>query len=323
MFSIRNLVAISVLALFAVGCGTDSVDSPTAFPSTSSTTVVPTTLAPATTVPALFPVEVMTDQGPVSIESRPERVVSLSATHTEIIYELAVEEQLVAVDLFSNYPPAAADKARIDSFSFNVEEVAALDPDLVIIAFDFQGETAALATVGIPFLLLGPPVDLDGMYQQFRVIGDALGVPEAGEALATRAEGRARAISADAQSIAGQSFFHEVDDTYYTATSASFIGDVYSSLGLVNIADSALVGGPFPQLSAEFIFDQNPDLIFLGDAAFGASAETVSARPGWDVLSAVSEGHIIEIDADISGRWGPRTVDLMQDILNAVLDVQR
>ncbi len=326
MFPIRNLVTISVLALFAVSCATDSADSPTTTPSTSSsssTTVGPTTLAPATTVPALFPVEVMTDLGPVSIESRPGRVVSLSATHTEIIYELAVEEQLVAVDLFSNYPPAAADKAKIDSFSFNVEEVAALDPDLVIIAFDFQGEAAALATVGIAFLLLGPPVDLDGMYQQFRVLGDALGVPEAGEALATRAEDRARAISADAQSIAGQSFFHEVDDTYYTATSASFIGDVYSSLGLVNIADSALVGGPFPQLSAEFIFDQNPDLIFLGDAAFGASAETVAARPGWDVLSAVSEGHIIEIDADISGRWGPRTVDLMQDILNAVLDVQR
>jgi iron complex transport system substrate-binding protein len=172
----------------------------------------------------------MTDLGPVSIESRPERVVSLSATHTEIIYELAVDEQLVAVDLISNYPPAAADNAKLDSFSFNVEEVAALDPDLVIIAFDFQGEAAALAAVDIPFLLLGPPVDLDGMYQQFRVIGDALGVPGAGEALATRAEERARAISADAQSIAGQRFFHEVDDTYYTATSASFIGDVYSSL---------------------------------------------------------------------------------------------
>ena len=316
----RNFVTIVFLSVLAVSCGTDPAVSPTTVPSAS---VPLTTLAPTTTVPALFPVEVMTDLGPVFIESRPERVVSLSATHTEIIYELAVDERLVAVDLFSNYPPAAADKAKIDSFSFNVEEVAALNPDLVIVAFDFQGETAALTAVGIPFLLLGPPADLDGMYQQFRVIGDALGVPEAGEALATRAQQRAQLISAEAQSIAGYSFFHEYDDTYYTATSGSFIGDVYSSLGLLNIADSASVDGAFPQLSAEFIFEQDPDFIFLGDAAFGASAETVAARPGWDVLSAVSEGHIVEMDADISGRWGPRTIDLMRNILDAVLDAQR
>ncbi len=130
---------------------------------------------------------------------------------------------------------------------------------------------------------------------------------------------RALEIAAESEDSSGATFFHEVDDTYYTATSTTFIGDIYSSLGLVNIADSAGVQGAFPQLSAEFILDQDPDFIFLGDAAFGASAETVAARPGWNVLSAVAGGRIVEIDADISGRWGPRTIDLMQSVLDAVV----
>ena len=255
----------------------------------------------------------------MTIEVRPERVVSLSATHTEIIYELGVDGQLVATDLLADYPPAAEGTTKLDSFNFNVEEVAALDPDLVIVSFDFQGETAALAAVDIPFLLLGPPTNLEGMYEQFRVVADALGVSEAGNTLATNAEAGAQKIIDEARGTLGFSFFHEVDDTYYTATSESFIGDIYSSLGLSNIADSASVEGPYPQLSAEFILEQDPDLIFLGDVAFGASAETVAARPGWDVLSAVTRGQIVVIDADISGRWGPRTIDLMRSILDAVL----
>lgn len=317
MSQIRLLALL--VAMLAAGCASES--------STPSSTVPPVTAPPTTVVPttttesALFPVEVTTDQGSVEIMAMPERIVSLSATHTEIIYELGLEDRLVAVDLTSNYPPEVASKPQIDSFNFNVEEVAALDPDLVIVAFDFQGEPEALDALGIPFLLLGPPTNLDGMYEQFRAMGHALGVPESGEALAAKAEQFALSIGPETESIAGQTFFHEVDNTYYTAASSSFLGDLYASLGLVNIADAASVDpdNPFPQLSAEFIIDQDPDFIFLGDAAFGESAETVAARPGWEALSAIDAQRIVEIDADISGRWGPRTIDLMADILDAVL----
>ena len=116
----------------------------------------------------------------------------------------------------------------------------------------------------------------------------------------------------------GRDGFHEVDETLYTATSASFIGDLYQRLGLVNIADAADVGGPFPQLSAEFIVDQNPEFIFLADANFGVTAESVLDRPGWDTIAAVADGNVIPLDGDIAGRWGPRTVDLMRAIFEAI-----
>ncbi len=242
----NRLLAPLILAVMAAACGSGSVASTaTSVPVATSVSTVPA--ATTTTVEPYFPVEVATDQGRVAIASMPERVVSLSATHTEIIYELGVDDRLVAVDLTSNYPPEVVEKPQIDSFNFNVEEVAALDPDLVIVAFDFQGETDSLRALGIPYLLLGPPTDLQGMYDQFRALGAALGVPESGETLAGEAEEFARTASAGANDL-DYTFFHEIDNTLYTAASSSFLGDLYASLGLVNIADSASVdpSNPFP-----------------------------------------------------------------------------
>ena len=96
-------------------------------------------------------------------------------------------------------------------------------------------------------------------------------------------------------------------------------------LGLRNIADEAEgTGGAYPQLNAEFIISTNPDLIFLADAkCCGQSAETVAARPGWDAITAVANGGVVEIDDDIASRWGPRIVDYMQPVADAVQRVRR
>jgi iron complex transport system substrate-binding protein len=267
-----------------------------------------------------FPVTIDTDLGPVTIETRPDRIVSLSATATEMLFAVGAGPQLVATDLTSNYPPAALDTPKLDSFNFNVEEVAALDPDLVILAFDFQGESEALAALDIRSVLHGPATDLAAAFAQLADVGRATGHGPAAEELATRLAQDVAAIQAAAAPVGGVSFYHEVDETLYSATSASFIGDLYRRLGLVNIADAAALDSPFPQLSAEFIVDQNPDFIFLADGNFGVTVESVAARPGWDTLTAVSEGNLVVLDGDLAGRWGPRTVELMGAILAAVED---
>jgi iron complex transport system substrate-binding protein len=259
-----------------------------------------------------------TDLGPVTIEMEPSRVVSLSATATEMLYAVGAGGQVVAADVTSNYPPAAEDIPKLDSFNFNVEEVAALDPDLVILAFDYQGEKEALETVGIPYLLLGPPVDLEGAFNQLLNIGRATGHGQQAESLVSELEAELAGILAAAAPVHGVTIFHEVDETLYSATSHSFIGDIYAELGLVNIADGAGADGAFPQLSAEYIVDQNPEFIFLADGNFGVTIESVAGRPGWDTITAVADGNVIALDGDLAGRWGPRTVDLVRDILEAV-----
>jgi len=251
----------------------------------------------------------------------PQRIVSLSATHTEILYAIGAEDQVIATDLTANYPPAAADTTKVDAFNFNIEEVVALDPDLVVLAFDFSGEVEALATAGINSLLLPPPVDLAGALEQIAELGAAVGRLDAALNLSGGLkQDIGNLISSAPVPDPPATFFHEIDATLFSANSATFLGNIFAQFGLINIADEVPdeFGSGFVQLSQEFILASDPDLIFLGDAAFGESADTIGMRPGWNSLSAVRLGNIFELDADISGRWGPRTLQLVTEIAAAL-----
>ena len=265
------------------------------------------------------PITVEGEAGELTLDDRPDRIVSLSATHTEILYAIDAGELIVATDLTSNYPPPAEATVKLDAFNFNVEEIAAVEPDLVITAFDFQGEVAALQAVGIPALYLASASNLEDAYTQIETLGTVAGKEtEAGE-LVTTMQSRIDELAGSASNQT-LTFFHEVDNTLFSANSSTFLGDIYSRLGLSNIADAVPdeFGSGYVQLSEEYLFAEDPDLIFLGDASFGESIATVSARPGWDTLTAVQEGTVFELDGDIAGRWGPRTVDLVEDIVAAI-----
>lgn len=251
----------------------------------------------------------------------PRRIVSLSATHTEMLYAIGAADQIAATDLTSNYPPEAQETTKVDAFNFNVEEVVSLDPDLVVLAFDFNGEVDALAAAGVESLLLAPPPDLSGALDQLSQLGDATGNGAEAARLAADLEGEIQDIIDNApRTEPAPTFFHEIDATLFTANSSTYLGSLFADFGLVNIADEVPdeFASGYVQLSGEFILDSNPDLIFLGDAAFGESLETVAARPGWGSLSAVQEGNVFDLDADISGRWGPRTLDLVAQIAQAL-----
>ena len=117
-------------------------------------------------------------------------------------------------------------------------------------------------------------------------------------------------------------YFHELDNTLYSVTSSTFIGELYSMAGLENVADAADADGQaggYPQLSAEFLVDADPDLIFLADTkCCEQTAETFATRPGFGDLHAVAAGQVIALDDDIASRWGPRVVDLLRQIVEAV-----
>jgi iron complex transport system substrate-binding protein len=116
--------------------------------------------------------------------------------------------------------------------------------------------------------------------------------------------------------------YHELDNTFYSVTSNTFIGQVYAQFGMVNIADEAQPGNDYPQLNAEYVVQQNPDLVFLADTkCCGESPETAAARPGWAAVAAVQNGSVIGLDDDIASRWGPRLVDFITAVSDAVAKV--
>jgi iron complex transport system substrate-binding protein len=202
--------------------------------------------------------------------------------------------------------------------------VADLDPDLVVVSDDLNDIVSALTAVGIPVIHHPAAVSLVDAYAQIEQLGAATGNPEA-------AAGLVAAMASDIDDLSGSvpdradplTYYHELDGSLFTVTSATFIGEIYELAGLENVADAAEgVDTLYPQLSAEFIIESDPDLIFLADAqCCGESAETVAARPGWDQLTAVTSGAVVILDEDIASRWGPRVVDFLETIVAATLEL--
>ena len=202
-----------------------------------------------------------------------------------------------------------------------MEAIASYEPDLVVYATEPGDLGASLEGLGIPALQQDAAASLDDVYAQIDQLGMATGnASEATELV----EGMRGDIDSIIDSIEPTepplSFYHELDDTYYSVTSSTFIGQLYALTGSVNIADEAKgAGGGYPQLSAEYIIQANPDLIFLADTkCCGQSSATVAERPGWGRIAAVERGDVISMDDDIASRWGPRVVDFLRRIAAAV-----
>ena len=301
------LVAVA-LAFALAACSDDPV-----------ITTVPTgASATASTGSAAFPVTVTGTGGDVTIDARPERIVSLSPTATEDLFAIGAGEQVIAVDDQSNFPPEAP-MTELSGFEPNVEAIAGYEPDLVVFATEPGDLGSALETLGVTALQLDAAPTLEVAYEQIVQLGLATGHQAEGEALVVDMRSRVDELVAGADPSAGLSFYYELDDTFYSATSKTFIGQLFELLGLENIADPAGKGsGGYPQLSAEYIIEADPDLIFLADTkCCGQSPETVAERPGWDEIAATTNGGVVPLDEDVAQRWGPRVVDLLGEIAAA------
>lgn len=307
----RRFVGLLAGTLLFAACG---ADPDTSKPATTEPAVAETT-APADTTAAA--------DGDAASEKKmaAERIVSLSATATEMLYALGAEDQIVAVDNFSNYPQAAADFAtKIDAFEPSVEAIAELDPTVVLLTYDPGDLQAQLEKLGIKVWIGAAAATLDDSYAQITELGDLTGK-------ADEASGLVESMKSEIESTitsmelpdAPVSYYYELDNTFYSLTSNTFIGQLMSRFMLQNIADTAEAGNDYPQLSAESIVSSNPQMIFLADTkCCEQTAETVAARAGWDVIDAVKNGNVVELDDDIASRWGPRVVDLVKVVAEAV-----
>lgn len=277
------------------------------------------TVAPETSVVGEFPVTV----GDLTIESEPQRIISMSATATEMLFAIGAGNRVIAVDNFSNFPEETASLEKLDAYEPNVEAISALDPDLVIISYDPGNLVEQLTTLSIPVFTAGAVADLAGAYEQIEQIGALTGQLAEAVQVSSAMQSEIDAIAAGITKVDPPlTYFYELDPTPYTVTSNTFIGGVMASLGLLNIADGAEEGNDYPQLSAEIIVERDPDIIFLADTKCCAqSAETVAARDGWGELKAVSTGSIVALDDDIASRWGPRLVNLVRTIADAIISL--
>lgn len=325
---IPALAAFAAATLLVTACGNDTAaeDPTTSAPPTPAATA-PTAApspdaAPETpTAEADYPVTVTDSLGDdVTLEAQPDQIVSLSPTGTEMLFAIGAGDQVVAVDSYSYYPEEAP-VTDMSAYQPNVEAITTYEPDLVLMSDSAQDAITALRDLEIPTIVLSSAMSLDDTYAQIRLLGEATGhVTEAEATVEEIQSGLDAAVAGAEMPEESLTYYHELDDTYFSVTSSTFIGQIYGLFGLENIADEAEGdNGGYPQLSAEFIIEADPDLIFLADTqCCGVTPESVADRDGWSTITAIQDGNIFAVDEDIASRWGPRVVQFAESVADAI-----
>jgi iron complex transport system substrate-binding protein len=258
--------------------------------------------------------------GPAAVSStakRPARIVSLSPTATETLFALGAAKQVVAVDNQSNFP-VRAPRTSLSSYRPNAEAIAGYRPDLVVMS---SGAVAdQLRALRIKVLVLPAAKTLDESYSEIRELGKATGRGPEAKALVQKTRDEIAKITTEVpKRRQAPAAYYEIDSTFFSADSTTFIGQLLKLAGLRNIADQATkASSGYPQLSAEHVVQANPAVIFLADTkCCGQTLAKVAARPSFAQIQAVRDGHVVELDDDIASRWGPRVVDLYRQVVDA------
>jgi len=244
--------------------------------------------------------------------SKEIRVVSLSTTHTEIIQSLEAEETLIAVDSFSevDFPVEV-----IDAYTVTAEELAPLNPDVVILAFDFNGIVEGLKNQEINYVLLPPAKNFEDVYSQIEIIGSL--VKKESEAFSTTRDMKIEINRIlDNANFGDASVYHEIGYSYgiYSVNSDSLIGQIYNSLGVVNIANNTEdpFGSGYPALTEEQVIESNPEYIIIGHSDY--LNKDLSTRVGWEDINAIKNSNVYFLDENLANNWGTTTVELVEQI---------
>jgi iron complex transport system substrate-binding protein len=283
--------------------------------------------APATptTAPSSAPLS-FTDglKRTVTLSAPAVRIISLAPSNTEILFAIGAAEQMVGRDTFSDYPAEAKNLADIGGSNgkYDFEKIATLKPDLVIASeLNTPDQVKALEDLHITVYYLSNPSDLEGMYANLVLVGEMTGHKAQSETLVASLRQRVKAVQDKVAEVTNRpTIFYELDATDpskpFTAGPTTFIDQMIQLSGGTNIAGG--LPNPWPQISLEEILVKNPDMILLGDAAYGNSPEQVKQRPGWTDLKAVKDGNIQVFDDNLVSRPGPRLIDGLEILVKLI-----
>lgn len=260
-----------------------------------------------------FPITVLSGDGKIYIKSRPTRILSLSASATQMLYAIGAGSQVVGVDKYSTYPPNAP-RTGFSGYETSAEAYLRFKPDLVLMAFDTSHVVEQLKKLHIATLLLPPATSIAGANAQTRELGIATGhTVQATKEVASQTTFLQKVSTRVGATAKGKSYYVELDPTLYSATSSTFIGALFSRFGMVNIADKAPnASSGYPQLSSEYLVSANPQFVFLADTTCcQQSVKTFDARPGYSTISAFLHNEVFPVNDSIASQWGPHSLEAM------------
>jgi iron complex transport system substrate-binding protein len=251
----------------------------------------------------------------VTVNIPARRIVSLAPSNTELLYSVGAGSQLVGRDSFSNYPEEATLIQEIGGSmgQYNIEAIAALEPDLVLAAqINTPEQVRSLENLGLTVYYLSNPVDFDGLYDNILLVAKLSGHDAEGSVLVSDLTGRVSDLETKLKGATSKpNVYYELDATDpalpYTIGRGTFGDYLITKAGGTNLGAS--IGEGWVQISAEEILSANPDLILLGDVYAGVNPENVATRPGWDILAAVKNDRVIPFNDDLMSRPTARLID--------------
>lgn len=308
---------LAVLILVTAACTSPASTGAPSNP--NGTSIVPTD-APPTAAPT-FPITLTDDEGTdVTIPAEPRKIVSLTPATTETLFAIGAGSRVVGkVEDIANFPAEASAVPIVATFAgVDVEKIVASGADLVVSGGTGLTQGSAvekLRNAGIP-VLVSYPTTIDEVLAGIRLIGTAVGLPDAGATLADSISGQI----GDLSSIAGTieelpRVFYEIDVTggIFTPPADSIYGEMFELAGAELIPGDANYS-----ISLERLVDANPQVILLGDAAYGVTKESVAARAGWSGMTAVKDGRIVAVDDIVITRPGPRIAEGLKALIQAI-----
>ena len=276
-------------------------------------TVTQVTEAPPAAAPvasAGFPITETDGNGTeITFMEAPSRIVSLSPGTTEVLFAVGAGGRLVGVDSFSDFPPPVKELPSVAYSDPDLEQIVALQPDLVIVATRQKNVVPELQNLGLRVFFKPEPETIEGIYDDILLFGRiTANNGEAGELVGSMRAQIKEVADKLVDVEEGPTYFYELTASLFTTTAASFVGEQLTLLKARNIVPAGDTA--FPQIDQETIIAGDPEVIFLADAppTGEESIETVSARPGWENVSAVRNQRIYPIDGNLTSRPGPRVV---------------
>lgn len=257
----------------------------------------------------------------VTLESVPERIVSIAPSPTEILFAIGAGPQVVGVDNYSDYPAEAAGLTKVGDYTLNLETIISLQPDLIV-----GGDLVPLAQLeqlesqGIPYVLLADRT-LEDVLKTIRLAGVITGHITEADQVATALSERIDAVKAKtlAPDVVKQRVYIEYDEFMglWTYGPGSFGDDLITAAGGLNIAHNT--SSEYPMVESEFVIAQNPEVIVYTTGPWSTlSEDTYLNRPGWDTIDAVVDGNIHGMDANLLSRYGPRIVDCLEQLAEII-----
>jgi len=249
-----------------------------------------------------------------------QKIISLAPSNTEILFAIGAGKQVIAREDFSNFPPEAAELPSVggNMGELNMEEIVRLQPDLILASPLAAPEVVqSLKEITPAVFVLPNPTNLDELYANLLTAGTLTGRSTEARQLVEDLSARAKAVLDKVSGVTEKpKVFYELDSTDpakpWTAGPGTFVDMLISQAGGQNIGAS--LSGEWAQISQEELIVQNPDIILLGDAAYGVTPEQVASRPGWSELAAVKANRVFAFNDDLASRPGPRLIDGLEEM---------